>query len=77
MSLHRFDTYYNAEAAHRTARTFWNGLCIAADFKLHFNPDNAENIAEIHERVARRLHYICTRNGGVRKFLIGPCHAEY
>lgn len=38
---------------------------MAADFKLNFNPDNAEEIEALHDRVAKRIHHLCVTNGGL------------
>lgn len=59
------DTQFNASALTRTARTFYNGAIIAIDFKMNFNPDNADAIDALHERVAKRMHYVCVTNGGL------------
>lgn len=38
---------------------------ILADFKWSFSENApAEDITAMHERVANRLHYVCTKNGG-------------
>lgn len=38
---------------------------ILADFKWNFSENaSAEEINALHERVAARLHYVCTANGG-------------
>lgn len=56
------DHLFNADALQRTLRTGFYGLLIAIDFKLNFNPEKSERIDELHERVARRIHYVCTKN---------------
>lgn len=38
---------------------------IAADFKLSFDPEDTEAVDALHERVAKRLHYLCVTNGGL------------
>ena len=49
----------------RTLRTFSTGALIALDFKLFFDPNDVEQMDRIHERTARRIHDVCTRNAGL------------
>ncbi|EJU01669.1 ABC1-domain-containing protein [Dacryopinax primogenitus] len=58
------DNLFYEQSLGRTGRAFFYGALIAADYKLNFNPHNVDHIETLHERVARRLHYICTKNGG-------------
>ena len=38
---------------------------IFVDFKWNFSPDKSpQQIDALHERVANRMHYVCTENGG-------------
>ncbi|GAA97842.1 uncharacterized protein L969DRAFT_52271 [Mixia osmundae IAM 14324] len=65
ISGYTIDRTLYASGLRRSFRTGWNALCIAIDYKLHFNKDNIDGIAAMHERVARRIHHICTANGGL------------
>lgn len=39
---------------------------ILADFKWNFGPKKTQDeINALHERVAKRMHYVCTKNGGL------------
>lgn len=40
-------------------------VVILLDFKFNFTPDKADKIAALHERVADRLHWLCTTNQGL------------
>ncbi|KZT52596.1 ABC1-domain-containing protein [Calocera cornea HHB12733] len=58
------DNVWYEQSLGRTARAFFYGALIAADYKLNFNPSNVDHIDALHARVAQRLHYVCTKNGG-------------
>ncbi|ORY87017.1 ABC1-domain-containing protein [Protomyces lactucae-debilis] len=49
----------------RTARTGVTAILLAIDYKLNFNPDNAENIMALHERAAQRMYDCIVANGGL------------
>lgn len=38
---------------------------IAADYKLNFNPSNAEGLNALHERIAGRMSHLINRNAGL------------
>ena len=61
------DNTLYASALTRTARTFGNGLFVACDYKINFreNPPFAHDVAEVHERSARRLFELLRTNGGL------------
>lgn len=60
------DRELNASAIARNLRCAYYGALILADFKLNFSENaSAEEINALHERVAARLHYVCTANGGL------------
>ncbi|KZO91033.1 ABC1-domain-containing protein [Calocera viscosa TUFC12733] len=58
------DNLYYQQSLGRTGRAFFYGALIALDYKINFNPNNVDHIEALHERVAQRLHYVCTKNGG-------------
>ncbi|PRP83123.1 ABC1 family protein [Planoprotostelium fungivorum] len=62
---YQVDQTYNAQVIKRNVRTLYNGIIIAADYKINFRPDNADSIENIHERVAQRLYNVCRENGGI------------
>lgn len=59
------DDQLYASSLRRTARTFYYGALTAADLKLNFTPENVEKIDALHERVAKRLAYVCNTNSGL------------
>ncbi|KAL7008769.1 hypothetical protein EMMF5_001515 [Cystobasidiomycetes sp. EMM_F5] len=60
------DREYNAEALTRTLRCAYYACLILADFKWNFGPKKTQDeINALHERVAKRMHYVCTKNGGL------------
>ncbi|KAF9927897.1 hypothetical protein FBU30_002784 [Linnemannia zychae] len=63
--LYLVDTYKNASAFQRTARTAWNGVLIGCDYKFNFTPGKANQINELHQRVANRILHVCQTNGGL------------
>ncbi|TPX62784.1 hypothetical protein SpCBS45565_g06924 [Spizellomyces sp. 'palustris'] len=60
-----FDRYAYDSTFTRNLRTLYNGFVITADYKLNFVPGNAERIAALHERVAKRILNVCKENGGL------------
>ncbi|KAF9582139.1 hypothetical protein BGW38_000591 [Lunasporangiospora selenospora] len=63
--LYLVDTHQNARAFQRTARTAWNGVLIGWDYKFNFTPGKADQISELHQRVADRILHVCQTNGGL------------
>ncbi|KAF9296288.1 hypothetical protein BGZ88_000248 [Linnemannia elongata] len=63
--LYLVDTYKNAKAFQRTARTAWNGVLVGYDYKFNFTPGKANQINELHQRVADRILHVCQTNGGL------------
>ncbi|RUS28815.1 ABC1 family-domain-containing protein [Jimgerdemannia flammicorona] len=63
--LYVYDEKANAQVLQRNTRTLYNGLVLAADYKLNFTAKNAAGIDDLHERVARRLLHVCKANGGL------------
>lgn len=60
------DREFNAAALTRTFRCGFYAALILADFKWNFAPGKSqEEIDALHERVAKRLQYVCTENGGL------------
>ncbi|KAF9902435.1 hypothetical protein EC991_004950 [Linnemannia zychae] len=63
--LYLVDTHKNAKAFQRTARTAWNGVLVGYDYKFNFTPGKADQINELHQRVADRILHVCQTNGGL------------
>ncbi|KAF9192392.1 hypothetical protein BGZ51_005207 [Haplosporangium sp. Z 767] len=63
--LYLIDTHKNAKAFQRTARTAWNGVLIGWDYKFNFTPGKADQINDLHQRVANRILHVCQTNGGL------------
>ncbi|CEH14647.1 Predicted unusual protein kinase [Ceraceosorus bombacis] len=63
--LYGVDEYLNARILQRNIRTLWCGLTIALDYKINFDPKNAESVAALHERCADRLLAVCDENQGL------------
>ena len=71
------DGKYNARAIRRTIRTAWVGATLAADYKWNFtfihstllalttSPEKADQIENLHKRVARRIMDLISSNGGL------------
>jgi aarF domain-containing kinase len=45
--------------------TYFQCAVIALDYKLNFTPDTSDAIPALHERVADRIYYLLTTNGGL------------
>ncbi|BGP24726.1 hypothetical protein JCM10295v2_003645 [Rhodotorula toruloides] len=63
--LYTYDTHSNASALVRSLRTLIFGATLALDFKLNFDPHDAEGIDRIHERTATRLSALVDANQGM------------
>ncbi|KAF9898649.1 hypothetical protein BX616_003769 [Lobosporangium transversale] len=63
--LYLIDTHMNAKAFQRTARTAWNGVLVGWDYKFNFTPGKADQINDLHQRVANRILHVCQTNGGL------------
>jgi hypothetical protein len=59
------DREVNASVLQRNLRTAIAGIQIAIDYKINFDPKNAESIEKLHERCAGRLLSVCEWNGGL------------
>jgi hypothetical protein len=59
------DGKYNGRAIRRTLRTAWVGALLAADYKWNFTPEKAEQIEDLHKRVAKRVLDLIRSNGGL------------
>lgn len=55
----------NGRCLSRTARTGVAGVILAVDYKLNFNPENADGIMALHERAAQRIYDVIAANGGL------------
>ncbi|KAG9325310.1 hypothetical protein KVV02_006950 [Mortierella alpina] len=64
-ALYLVDTHKNARAFQRTSRTAWNGILIGWDYKFNFTPGKADQINDLHKRVAERILHVCQTNGGL------------
>ncbi|KAG0056441.1 hypothetical protein BGZ83_004948 [Gryganskiella cystojenkinii] len=64
-ALYLIDTHKNAKAFQRTARTAWNGVLVGWDYKFNFTPGKADQINDLHQRVANRILHVCQTNGGL------------
>ncbi|KAF9954886.1 hypothetical protein BGZ70_010431 [Mortierella alpina] len=64
-ALYLVDTHKNARAIQRTSRTAWNGILIGWDYKFNFTPGKADQINDLHKRVAERILHVCQSNGGL------------
>ncbi|KAF8963204.1 hypothetical protein BGZ46_001024 [Entomortierella lignicola] len=63
--LYLIDTHKNAKALQRTARLAWNGVLVGWDYKFNFTPGKADQINDLHQRVANRILHVCQTNGGL------------
>jgi aarF domain-containing kinase len=64
-----YDHYVQADSLQRSLRTLWTGIAIAVDYKWTFKPEKTAQIAQMHERVANRLNWLCTTNAGL--YIVG------
>lgn len=55
----------NGRSLSRTLRTGVAGVILAVDYKLNFNPENADGIMALHERAAQRIYDVIVANGGL------------
>lgn len=65
VGLWAYDKEYNASALRRSLRTMVFGVTLALDFKLNFDPNDADKIDRIHERTAQRLSRLVDQNVGM------------
>ncbi|GAA6023072.1 hypothetical protein JCM8202_004662 [Rhodotorula sphaerocarpa] len=65
VGLYTYDREYNASALRRSLRTAVFGITLALDFKLNFDPLDADKIDRIHERTAQRLSRLVEQNVGM------------
>ncbi|KAI9321246.1 ABC1 family-domain-containing protein [Dichotomocladium elegans] len=67
--VYGLDARSEAQVVQRNLRTFYNGIALAVDYKLNFQPsmdvDSASRIEALHERVANRMFDVFERNGGL------------
>ncbi|KAG0228382.1 hypothetical protein BGX31_006593 [Mortierella sp. GBA43] len=75
--LYLVDTHRNARAFQRTARTAWNGILIGWDYKFNFTPGKADQINELHQRVANRILHVCQTNGTLRALYDDASFVDY
>ncbi|KIJ67289.1 hypothetical protein HYDPIDRAFT_84650 [Hydnomerulius pinastri MD-312] len=59
------DKELNASAIGRNVRTLYTCAMITLDYKINFQPDKADRIPQLHERVADRMYNLFTSNGGL------------
>ena len=59
------DKQYNASALIRTFRAIYTSALVVVDYKWNFNAANADNINDLHQRVANRLLDMIRKNGGL------------
>ncbi|KAF9417834.1 hypothetical protein BGZ94_009854 [Podila epigama] len=76
-ALYLVDTHYNAKAFQRTARTAWNGILIGWDYRFNFTPGKAEQIDELHQRVANKILHVCQTNGTLRALYDDASSVDY
>lgn len=55
----------NGKCLSRTLRTGAAGVILAVDYKMNFNPKNADGIMALHERAAQRIYDVIVANGGL------------
>ncbi|KAF9139370.1 hypothetical protein BGX30_008036, partial [Mortierella sp. GBA39] len=75
--LYLVDTHKNAKAFQRTARTAWNGVLVGYDYKFNFTPGKANQINELHQRVADRILHVCQTNGTLRALYDDASSVDY
>ncbi|RSH78956.1 uncharacterized protein EHS24_001879 [Apiotrichum porosum] len=63
--VYAYDKKFNASAITRSLRTGYIGLLCTLDYKLNFSPEKANEINELHERVAKRLRWVIDTNQGL------------
>lgn len=56
------DDQYNDRTVTRNLRTAYNGIMLAIDYKLNFDPESLASINALHERAAGRLLDVCEKN---------------
>ncbi|KAG0364193.1 hypothetical protein BGZ54_007756 [Gamsiella multidivaricata] len=75
--IYLYDTHKNAKAFQRTARTAWNGVLIGWDYKVNFTPGKADQINDLHQRVANRILHVCQTNGTLRALYDDASSVDY
>lgn len=63
--IYIIDEKFQARILQRNLRTAYTGLAIALDYKLHFDADDPDAIAGVHERCADLLFRTCEANQGL------------
>lgn len=64
-TIYLLDKYAYYSTLERNLRTLFVGGAIALDYKLNFNPQNAQHISDLHARVCDRVLKLCRENGGL------------
>lgn len=67
--VYAYDSRSEAQLIGRNFRTFYNGIALALDYKLNFQPGKSEEanlkIEKLHERAANRIFDVFEANGGL------------
>lgn len=67
--IYAYDSRSEAQLVGRNIRTFYNGIAVAVDYKLNFNPGKTKEanmkIEKLHERAANRIFDVFEANGGL------------
>ncbi|KAK1921885.1 putative mitochondrion protein [Papiliotrema laurentii] len=64
-TVYTYDRAFNASAFSRSLKTGWIGLVCTLDYKINFAPHKADQIEQLHERVANRLRWVIDTNQGL------------
>ncbi|KAI8329942.1 ABC1 family-domain-containing protein [Chlamydoabsidia padenii] len=62
-SAYFIDDCTEAKLLQRSFRTFYNGIALAVDYKMHGN--DVHTLPALHERVANRIFNVFEKNGGL------------
>ncbi|CAO1628519.1 unnamed protein product [Parajaminaea phylloscopi] len=65
ITLYIIDENFQARTLQRNLLTAYTGISIALDYKLHFDRDDPDAVAGLHERCADRLFSACEKNQGL------------
>jgi aarF domain-containing kinase len=58
-----WDQNYNSQALSRNAKAAYNAAYIAYEYKFNFTRAKAQDLENLHDRVAKRIFRVCTENG--------------
>ncbi|KAI8905149.1 ABC1 family-domain-containing protein [Gorgonomyces haynaldii] len=60
-----YDNAFNYSTFTRNIKTVYTAAIVAIDYKINFNKEKSNQIAELHSRTATKIFELCKANGGL------------